>query len=290
MKNPMERLQRNPDLKDSSSRNNEKDMNIKLEDVSIFKKKDFYARLAVHPEADSEDVTKAYRRKSMQYHPDRTEGNQDLERNYVEIMQLVNEAYETLSNPDKRKKYDSELSQKPISSSPQNGTEASGPRVESQIKLFSNACNSLLSTMGIQNGMSKILDVMQRYVREGIPQARLNQVILPSVQKYYITFAEAKLTKENVSSMFSMAAPERLEIISIVDEFQRYVPSQDIKPLFRKLLKKEMILDYYKKYLLSVKRDERFLAIRRSREYILKLSDTIFDSELKTIEDQVRIK
>jgi DnaJ family protein A protein 2 len=63
---------------------------------------DYYNTLGVSENANSDDIKKAYRSLSLKYHPDRTQG--DVEK--AKIFQKVNEAYETLSDNDKRREYD----------------------------------------------------------------------------------------------------------------------------------------------------------------------------------------
>lgn len=68
--------------------------------------KDLYKVLGVEPTADQREIRKAYRQLSKTYHPDKYRGT-DLDENQVmEKMQELNEAYEILSNDDKRKDYD----------------------------------------------------------------------------------------------------------------------------------------------------------------------------------------
>ena len=63
---------------------------------------DLYAILEVSPQASSIEIKRAYRKKVKKYHPDLNQENCDTERKIREI----NIAYEVLSNPGKRKKYD----------------------------------------------------------------------------------------------------------------------------------------------------------------------------------------
>jgi DnaJ-class molecular chaperone len=63
---------------------------------------DYYNTLGVPENANADDIKKAYRSLSLKYHPDRTQG--DVEK--AKIFQKVNEAYETLSDGDKRREYD----------------------------------------------------------------------------------------------------------------------------------------------------------------------------------------
>jgi curved DNA-binding protein len=64
--------------------------------------RDFYAILGVSRDASEADIKKAYRKLAVKYHPDKNPNNKEAENKFKEI----NEAYEVLSDPDKRKKYD----------------------------------------------------------------------------------------------------------------------------------------------------------------------------------------
>lgn len=64
--------------------------------------KDYYTTLGVSKTATADDIKKAYRKLAQQYHPDKNPGDKKAEDKFKEI----NEAYEVLSNPEKRKKFD----------------------------------------------------------------------------------------------------------------------------------------------------------------------------------------
>ena len=65
-------------------------------------KRDLYEVLSIKKEASADEIKKAFRKKAMQYHPDKNPGDKTAEEKFKE----VNEAYEILSDADKREKYD----------------------------------------------------------------------------------------------------------------------------------------------------------------------------------------
>ena len=65
-------------------------------------KRDYYEVLGVEKGASAEDIKKAYRKSAMKYHPDRNPGDKQAEEKFKEL----GEAYEVLSDDDKRARYD----------------------------------------------------------------------------------------------------------------------------------------------------------------------------------------
>jgi curved DNA-binding protein len=64
--------------------------------------KDYYSTLGVPKTASAKDLKAAYRKLARKHHPDVNQGDKSAEARFKEI----NEAYEVLGDPDKRKKYD----------------------------------------------------------------------------------------------------------------------------------------------------------------------------------------
>ena len=64
-------------------------------------KRDYYDVLGVAKGADADEIKKAYRKMAIKYHPDKNEGDKAAEEKFKEAA----EAYEVLSNPEKRQRY-----------------------------------------------------------------------------------------------------------------------------------------------------------------------------------------
>src|ERR1700722_6915837 len=65
-------------------------------------KRDYYEILGITKEVDAEEIKKAYRKLAVKYHPDKNQGDHTAEEKFKEL----GEAYEALSDPQKRAAYD----------------------------------------------------------------------------------------------------------------------------------------------------------------------------------------
>jgi len=71
-------------------------------ELQFMAKRDYYEVLGVEKSASADEIKRAYRRMAIKYHPDKNPGNKEAEAKFKECA----EAYEVLSDPEKRKQYD----------------------------------------------------------------------------------------------------------------------------------------------------------------------------------------
>lgn len=77
-------------------------MYVQLSLISLIYRRDFYKILGVSKDAATSQIKKAYRKLAVKYHPDKNPDDEDAVHKFHDI----NEAYEILSDEEKRKIYD----------------------------------------------------------------------------------------------------------------------------------------------------------------------------------------
>lgn len=98
-----------------------------------------YEELGVSQEASESEIKSAYRKLSLKYHPDRNQGDPSAEEKYKGI----NGAYEVLSDPDERKKYDHHLRFGGDTTSFQNGSSGTSESFHGEMGDINNIINMM---------------------------------------------------------------------------------------------------------------------------------------------------
>ena len=118
-------------------------------------KRDFYDTLGVAKSASQEDIKKAYRKLAMKFHPDKNAGNKEAENKFKE----VKEAYEILSNEQKREAYD-RFGHAGVGQGP------SGGQGTGDFSGFADAFGDIFGDQGVKRGLSlKYVPVVEARVR-----------------------------------------------------------------------------------------------------------------------------
>tara|TARA_B110000305_G_C19443959_1_gene643623 strand:+ start:371 stop:1468 length:1098 start_codon:yes stop_codon:yes gene_type:complete len=87
----------------------------------LWHRADYYATLGLHRSASEDQIKRAYRKLALKYHPDKNTGNEDAAHRFTEI----GNAYEVLSNKEKRQIYD-RLGEEGVQQHAQNNRGSSG--------------------------------------------------------------------------------------------------------------------------------------------------------------------
>ena len=112
--------------------------------VIMAEKRDYYEVLGLQKGASEEEIKKAFRKMAMKYHPDKNPGDKEAEEKFKEI----SEAYEILSDEEKRKQYDEELHDYELSSSPQTVSVEDFMKLSDYCKQLENALKQSSSGSG----------------------------------------------------------------------------------------------------------------------------------------------
>src|SRR6187402_2402862 len=124
-------------------------------------KKDFYEILGISKGADAAEIKKAYRKSALKYHPDKNPGDKEAE----EKFKLAAEAYEVLSDPAKKAKYDQYGHQAFDGSGGFGGGRGGGPR---RVKGSNLRIKVKLTLEEIANGVEKKVKVKRKVQAHGV--------------------------------------------------------------------------------------------------------------------------
>lgn len=139
--------------------------------------KNYYDILEVNKNASPEIIEKAYKTLVKKYHPDLQTSN--LKNEYEEKIKEINEAYEVLSNPEKRKTYDIELKNNEISQEDYNNLYYENTELRNEINYLKN------NNYQTQNNIQQPQSYQTTNNKNNINQEEINQRINNAVNKAY---------------------------------------------------------------------------------------------------------
>lgn len=82
---------------------------IKLPELNAYRTLNYYQRLGLVYASSQNEIKASYKERAKQWHPDMNQDNDDIKKHAEELFKLLNEAYEVLSDSDRRSIYDNEL-------------------------------------------------------------------------------------------------------------------------------------------------------------------------------------
>lgn len=129
--------------------------------------KNYYDILEINKNASQEIIEKAYKILVKKYHPDLQEAN--LKNEYEEKIKEINEAYEILSDPEKRKNYDLTLKNNEISNEDYNNLYNENVHLKNEINNLKNK--------NYQNNYSNQEENLEREYKQAYEQAYYNAYI-----------------------------------------------------------------------------------------------------------------
>ena len=135
--------------------------------------KNYYDILQINQNASPEIIEKAYKTLAKKYHPDLQEENNKKEAE--EILKEINEAYEILSNPDKKALYDQNLNHGTISQEDYEEMYAQNEKLKEELNnLKNNTNNKQYSNINLNSFNTSTTEN---------PKANINQESLDTIKK-----------------------------------------------------------------------------------------------------------
>lgn len=156
----------------------------------------YYEILEVNKNASPEIIEKAYKTLVKKYHPDLQDNN--LKNEYEEKIKLINEAFEVLSNSEKRKNYDLNLKQTEFSVEDYNNLINENLKLKNEINYLKN--NLINYKNNINNNYSE--NIRQKY-NEAINKAYYDAYIQDLKNRGY-KIKYKKTFKEYLKSLISV--------------------------------------------------------------------------------------
>ncbi len=137
----------------------------------------YYDILEINKNASPEIIEKAYKTLVKKYHPDLQENN--LKNNYEEKIKKINEAYEVLSNPEKRENYDLQLKNYEISKEDYYNLYNENINLKNEINYLKNNYNN------IKNSYNHFENNQDNLHQNTINENEINKKINNAVNRAY---------------------------------------------------------------------------------------------------------
>ena len=150
-------------------------------------KENYYDILEINKNASPEIIEKAYKTLVKKYHPDLQEN--DLKIKYEEKIKKINEAYEVLSDSEKRKNYDFNLKNDEISIDDYNNLYNENINLKNEINYLKNNLNNYKKNYNNNNNNNNISN--NNYASMNNIENKINQKINNAVnQAYYDAYIQ----------------------------------------------------------------------------------------------------
>mgnify|MGYP004497433017 CR=1 FL=1 len=146
----------------------------------------YYDILEVNKNASPEIIEKAYKTLVKKYHPDLQENN--LKENYEEKLKKINEAYEILSNPEKRKNYDLNLKNIEFSKDDYNNLINENINLKNEINYLKNTIkdyNNNFNNFENNINYTKKTNINNNYENNNKSDYNINTQNLKNIKYYF---------------------------------------------------------------------------------------------------------
>lgn len=152
--------------------------------------KNYYDILEVNKNASQEIIEKAYKTLVKKYHPDLQDNN--LKNEYEEKIKLINEAFEVLSNSEKRKNYDLNLKQTEFSVEDYNNLINENLKLKNEINYLKN---------NLINYKNNINNNLNNKINENLNYNDINKNNLNNNKNINNNYSENIRQKYNINSI-----------------------------------------------------------------------------------------
>lgn len=152
--------------------------------------KNYYDILEVNKNASQEIIEKAYKTLVKKYHPDLQDNN--LKNEYEEKIKLINEAFEVLSNSEKRKNYDLNLKQTEFSAEDYNNLINENLKLKNEINYLKN---------NLINYKNNINNNLNNKINENLNYNDINKNNLNNNKNINNNYSENIRQKYNINSI-----------------------------------------------------------------------------------------